>query len=112
MADTCIKVSNKWVFKVYGALVHAASIMAGRITRRNKHEIRVSREWIAICARSRGIASSRISENEVVPNRPMLSADRSALYAKPEPMTGAEIVAAGLTGGWRDLGIEDGHDLG
>ena len=25
-----------------------------------------------------------------------------------EPMTGREIVAAGLTGGWRDLDIEDG----
>jgi hypothetical protein len=25
-----------------------------------------------------------------------------------EPMTGREIVAAGLTGGWRELNIEDG----
>jgi len=25
-----------------------------------------------------------------------------------EPMTGAEIVAAGLTGGWKDLDIPDG----
>lgn len=25
-----------------------------------------------------------------------------------QPMTGAEIVAAGLTGGWADMGIEDG----
>ena len=25
-----------------------------------------------------------------------------------EPMTGREIVAAGLTGGWRDLDVEDG----
>lgn len=25
-----------------------------------------------------------------------------------EPMTGREIVAAGLTGGWHDLGVEDG----
>jgi hypothetical protein len=25
-----------------------------------------------------------------------------------EPMTGREIVAAGLTGGWRDLNIQDG----
>lgn len=24
-----------------------------------------------------------------------------------EPLTGAEIVARGLTGGWKDLGIED-----
>jgi hypothetical protein len=27
---------------------------------------------------------------------------------KIEPMTGAEIVAAGLTGGWADLDITDG----
>ena len=27
---------------------------------------------------------------------------------KIEPMTGAEIVAAGLTGGWADMGITDG----
>lgn len=26
------------------------------------------------------------------------------------PMTGAEIVAAGLTGGWADLGIADGAE--
>lgn len=29
---------------------------------------------------------------------------------RPEPMTGAEIVAAGLTGGWADLGITDGTE--
>ncbi|CAG1771055.1 hypothetical protein BAC2_01445 [uncultured bacterium] len=29
---------------------------------------------------------------------------------RPEPMTGAEIVAAGLTGGWADLGIADGAE--
>jgi hypothetical protein len=29
---------------------------------------------------------------------------------KVQPMTGAEIVAAGLTGGWRDLNISDGAD--
>jgi hypothetical protein len=27
---------------------------------------------------------------------------------QPEPMTGREIVAAGLTGGWKDEGISDG----
>jgi hypothetical protein len=27
---------------------------------------------------------------------------------RPKPMTGAEIVDAGLTGGWRDLDIRDG----
>ncbi|HVU12985.1 MAG TPA: hypothetical protein VHD90_17020 [Phototrophicaceae bacterium] len=29
-------------------------------------------------------------------------------FARPEPMTGAEIVAAGLTGGWKDEDILDG----
>jgi len=29
---------------------------------------------------------------------------------KVEPMTGAEIVAAGLTGGWADMGIADGAE--
>ena len=28
---------------------------------------------------------------------------------RTEPATGAEIVADGLTGGWRNLGIEDGQ---
>lgn len=27
---------------------------------------------------------------------------------QPEPMTGAEIVASGLTGGWKDDNITDG----
>ncbi|MBI1258313.1 MAG: hypothetical protein GC204_12645 [Chloroflexi bacterium] len=27
---------------------------------------------------------------------------------RPDPMTGAEIIAAGLTGGWKDEGIVDG----
>ena len=27
---------------------------------------------------------------------------------RPEPMTGQEIIAAGLTGGWKDEGIVDG----
>ena len=29
---------------------------------------------------------------------------------RSEPMTGAEIIAAGLTGTWADLGIEDGAE--
>ncbi len=28
-------------------------------------------------------------------------------YTRPEPLTGAEIVAQGLTGGWEHMGIED-----
>lgn len=29
---------------------------------------------------------------------------------KIEPLTGAEIIAAGLTGGWEDMGITDGAE--
>ena len=36
------------------------------------------------------------------------SDDELAELLTPEPMTGAEIVAAGLTGGWADQGIPDG----
>jgi hypothetical protein len=34
-------------------------------------------------------------------------AEIDALMAGASPMSGAEIVAAGLTGGWEELGIED-----
>lgn len=33
-----------------------------------------------------------------------------AALSQITPMTGAEIVAAGLVGGWQDLGIEDGAE--
>ena len=36
--------------------------------------------------------------------------DDLAALLKPEPMTGQEIVAAGLTGGWKDEGISDGAE--
>jgi hypothetical protein len=42
-----------------------------------------------------------------IPETPWTDEELAALM-KPEPMTGAEIVAAGLTGGWRDLDIPDG----
>lgn len=38
---------------------------------------------------------------------PLTDAELDELM-RPQPMTGAEIVAAGLTGGWQDVGIEDG----
>ena len=49
-----------------------------------------------------------------VPNRdseetPLSEAELTELL-RSEPMTGAEIVAAGLTGTWADLGIEDGAE--
>lgn len=37
-----------------------------------------------------------------------LTNEEIAEMLRPEPMTGAEIVAAELTGGWADLGITDG----
>ena len=33
-----------------------------------------------------------------------------AALIDPQPMTGQEIIAAGLTGTWADLGIEDGAE--
>ncbi len=42
-----------------------------------------------------------------IPEPPWTDAELQALM-QPEPMTGAEIIAAGLTGGWKDDGISDG----
>jgi hypothetical protein len=39
---------------------------------------------------------------------PPLTDEEIAELMHTKPMTGAEIVAAGLTGGWSDLGITDG----
>ncbi|MCQ3930640.1 MAG: hypothetical protein DPW16_09275 [Chloroflexi bacterium] len=39
-----------------------------------------------------------------------LTDEEIAEMLRPEPMTGAEIVAAGLTGGWADMGIADGAE--
>ncbi len=41
-------------------------------------------------------------------NIPPLTEEEIAELMQVKPMTGAEIVDAGLTGGWRDLGIRDG----
>lgn len=38
------------------------------------------------------------------------SSEELAQALRIEPMTGAEIVAAGLTGGWEGEGIEDGAE--
>jgi hypothetical protein len=40
---------------------------------------------------------------------PLTEAELAELL-RSEPMTGAEIIAAGLTGTWADLGIEDGAE--
>jgi hypothetical protein len=62
-------------------------------------------------AEERGLTEDTLSE--------LLSADEEhlpltdeevAALMEVEPMTGAEIVAAGLTGGWEDLGITDGAE--
>jgi hypothetical protein len=39
---------------------------------------------------------------------PPLTDEKVAEMLQTTPMTGAEIVTAGLTGGWSDLGISDG----
>lgn len=39
-----------------------------------------------------------------------LTDEEIADMLRPEPMTGTEIVAAGLTGGWADMGITDGAE--
>jgi beta-lactamase class D len=39
-----------------------------------------------------------------------LTDEEIAEMLKVEPMTGTEIVAAGLTGGWADMGITDGAE--
>jgi beta-lactamase class D len=41
---------------------------------------------------------------------PAWTPEEIAEMLKPEPKTGAEIVAAGLIGGWADLNIEDGAE--
>jgi hypothetical protein len=40
-------------------------------------------------------------------DRPWTDEELEELLRPESPMTGAEIVAAGLTGGWEHLGIED-----
>ncbi len=55
-------------------------------------------------------AMSRLGETEYTEDVEPLTNEEIAEMLRPEPMTGAEIVAAGLTGGWADLGIPDGAE--
>lgn len=48
--------------------------------------------------------------NEDVENEALYTDEEIEQMMKVEPMTGAEIVAAGLTGGWADMGISDGAE--
>lgn len=41
---------------------------------------------------------------------PLWTDEQLAEMMKPEPMTGAEIVASGILGGWKDKGITDGAE--
>ena len=52
------------------------------------------------------------SEGEAVrgQTRPMWSDAELAELLTIEPLTGKEIIEAGLTGSWSDLGIKDGAD--
>lgn len=47
------------------------------------------------------------TEREPATDVPLWTDDELAEMTQIEPMTGAEIIAAGLTGGWSDMGIED-----
>ncbi len=53
-----------------------------------------------------------VLDTDTVPEAPEATwtAEEVAELMKVEPMTGAEIIAAGLTGGWADLGISDGAE--
>jgi hypothetical protein len=44
---------------------------------------------------------------ETLPQIPSLTDEEIAAFMQVEPLTGAEIVAAGLTGGWEHMGITD-----
>lgn len=48
--------------------------------------------------------------DENTPDDEPLTDEEIAEMMKVEPMTGAEIVEARLTGGWADLGITDGAE--
>jgi hypothetical protein len=54
-----------------------------------------------------GLPPGKVQVEISLPNTPLLD-DEIRELLRHEPMTGAEIVAAGLTGGWKDLSISDG----
>jgi hypothetical protein len=61
-----------------------------------------------LTGRIRVLIAKRRSDQESDPeNEPLTEAEIAELL-RSEPMTGAEIIAAGLTGTWADLDIEDG----
>jgi hypothetical protein len=51
----------------------------------------------------------RLNDEAAAPDEAWTSEEVQALL-QIEPSTGAEIVAAGLTGGWAEQGIEDGAE--
>jgi hypothetical protein len=56
------------------------------------------------------IAERKPSVPKVDPEDAPLTEDELKELLRSEPMTGAEIIAAGLTGTWADLDIEDGAE--
>lgn len=65
-------------------------------------------EQLRLMERLAAAVSESLTSNTVAEN-PRTQAEIEALI-KIEPMTGAEIVAAGLLGGWADEGIQDGAE--
>lgn len=49
-------------------------------------------------------------EHEAVTDEELWTDDELVAMMQPEPMTGAEIIAAGLTGGWSNMGISGGGE--
>lgn len=49
-------------------------------------------------------------EHEATTDEVLWTGDELVEMMQPEPMTGAEIVAAGLTGSWSDMGISGGGE--
>lgn len=74
--------------------------LAGRITQEGKLEVELPEGMLP------GEVRVRIERAESQP----LPDDEIERLLRTEPATGAAIVAAGLTGGWSDQGIEDGQD--
>lgn len=73
--------------------------LIGRINQEGKLEVELPKGLLP------GDVHVRI---ERVSNEP-LSEEEIERLVKTKPTAGSAIVAEGLTGGWRDLGIEDGQ---